>query len=69
MPEPPIATHQEMVDELDLIILGRRDWLDRARQAKIRRQPALIERAARRLEIVEEVAKRLKAAEWGAPPR
>lgn len=43
----------EILDELQLDIIGRRDWLDRARAGKIRRSPEDIERQASRLRVLE----------------
>ena len=35
-----------MIEEADLIIIGRKQWLERARRGEIRRHEAVIDRAA-----------------------
>jgi len=53
-------TDAELLGELELSILGRADWVERARRGQIRRAPEAIERAAARLALLEAAAKRLR---------
>ena len=50
----------EIVTELELRILGGREWLARARAGKFKRPPETIDLAARRLATLEAGLKRFK---------
>jgi hypothetical protein len=52
---------QSMIEEVDLIVKGRLDWLSRARSGTIRRQPEVIRRFVSRLEVAEAIGELLRA--------
>jgi hypothetical protein len=54
-----MITNQVILDELEAIAAGRREWIERANSGQIRRQPEAIERVMHRLQIIEAAKKRI----------
>ena len=54
-----------LLEELDLTILGRRAWVNRARLGEIKRPPEVVQRAAGRLAALEAAAERLHELTMG----
>ena len=55
-----------LLEELDLTILGRRAWVNRARLGEIKRPIESVERAAGRLAVLEAAEARLRELTMGA---